>query len=311
MRVFIFLLIGMLSTGCVLAQPASSKYTVRVVDAETLLPITNAMVRTSFEHQYDPWGNKPSIIDRRKEHVNQDGEIVFTGKSLQGGAGGHAFAEGYYSGHNGRATDKNIALNRWEPWNPVVEVKLRPKKNPLSMTHKKLIRIKPPRTDSPVSFDLEKADWVAPYGKGITSDLIFNVSLSESPKKGAKYTLNFSNEADGIQKYLPPEEYSSSAFIWPYVAPLDGYDSNISRFAYYKFPNPDLPSTDLKKTINYIFRVRSHENKNGRIVGSFGMIKGELKIEKENALYFEYWFNPVPNERSLEYNGVNLLKKKK
>jgi hypothetical protein len=24
---------------------------------------------------------------------------------------------------------------------------------------------------------------------------------------------------------------------------------------------------------------------------------------------FKYWFNPVPNERSLEYSGENLLKR--
>jgi len=45
----------------------SIQFTVRVVDLETLLPVTNAIVYTIFEHQNDPWANKPGIVDRQKD----------------------------------------------------------------------------------------------------------------------------------------------------------------------------------------------------------------------------------------------------
>ncbi len=61
----------------------------------------------------------------------------------------------------------------------------------------------------------------------------------------------------------------------------------------------------------YIGALRARVDMGNFIYTEILVVSNLLKIEKENALYFEYWFNPVPNERSLEYNGVNLLKKKK
>lgn len=310
MKWFVSIIIITSCNGCAFATLPASKFTVHVTDMETGLPITHAVIKTGFEHKYDPWGGGKNIVDRRKERVDKEGMVVFSGKDIGGSFGAAIRAEGYYQDWAGlERRKKNLVLNRWEPWNPTFEVQMRPKKNPVPMVHKKVFRIKPPENGKSIGFDLEKADWVSPYGKGITSDFIFNVSLSESPKKGAKYTLSFSNETDGIQEYLPPEEFSSSEFKWPYEAPLASYEQSMSRFAYYMFPNPDLPGTDLKSPINYIFRVRSRELEDGTISGAYGFIKGEIQVEKENALYFTYWFNPIPNERSLEYSGENLLKK--
>jgi hypothetical protein len=300
----------MLSTGCALAAPPASHFMMKAVDAETGLPVTNAMVHVTFIERGDPWGNGTGKEDRQEKPTDKFGCAIFEGLSCGPGGGGSIDADGYYQSTQGtNYTHKNIALNRWEPWNPTIEVKMRPKKNPVPMVYKKIFRIKPPVVEQPVGFDLVRADWVAPHGSGIQSDFIFTVTLSEVPKRGAKYTLGFSSKTDGIQEYLPPDEYASSSFKWPYEAPLDGYKSSLSRFAYYQFPNPELPGSDLKSPINYMFRVRSRKLDNGVISGSYGFIQGEIKIEKENALCFEYWFNPVPNERSLEYNGVNLLKK--
>jgi hypothetical protein len=303
-------LIGQIT--CAMANPATTRFTMRVVDSETGLPVTNAVAKTSFLLKYDPFATRPDEVDRQEISVNSAGLAVFEGETLQHtGGGATIYAEGYYTDGGGFGfTRKSLGFNRWEPWEPVIEVKMRKIKNPVPMIYKKVFRIKPPENGKPIGFDLEKADWAAPYGKGVASDLIFNVSLSESPKKGVAYTLNFNSEADGIQEYLPPDEYARSAFKWPYKAPLEGYQRSMSRFAYYLYPNPDLPSSDLKNPINYIFRVRSRKLENGDISGSYGFIKGEIQIEKENALYFEYWFNPVPNERSLEYSGENLLEKK-
>jgi hypothetical protein len=306
MRVFVFLLIGMLSTGCALAQPASSKYTIRVVNTETLLPITNAIVRTGFEHQYDPWGNKPSIIDRRKEHANQDGEVTFTGKSLQGGAGGTAFAEGYYSGNNGiEPVGKNLALNRWEPWNPTIEIKLRPKKNPVLTVYTRVERKMIPVWETPVGFDLEIGDWVAPHGEGRVSDFIFKAAPETDPKEGIRYSIAFPHPLDGIQEYIPSENLQSE-YVFPYLAPTSGYASVLKRYRLLKYPVlPDYPANNLKddKVINYIFRTRTKTDEDGDIISAhYGRIRGEIRMTMKGQAYFQYWFNPDPQSRSLESN---------
>lgn len=312
MKAFLLLLVGVLGSGCVLAEPAASKFTVRVIDVETGLPVTNAMVQSIFEHQYDPWGNKPSIVDRRKEPVDLNGEVVFKGKCIHGGAGGTVFAEGYYSSHAGKSLDKNLVLNRWEPWNPMVEVKMRPKKNPVPMLHKSIQREDIPAWDEPVGFDLEIGDWVAPHGKGGKCDFVFTASKVTEPKDGIQYAIVFSNSLDGLVEYVPPEGMHSS-YIFPYKAPVSGYISTFSRYRLLKYPVlPNYPANNLKegKDINYIFRVRTEANDEGEITSAnYGRIKGEIRVSSKGEAYFSYYFNPDPQSRSLECNGVNLLKK--
>jgi len=286
------------------ATPPTAKMTLRITDAETAEPLNMVKVKTQFR----PDSNKRLMTETI--HSDTNGMCIVEGPIDYVSIACGLESKGYYR-HTAQLnfTGRSRVFNRWEPWNPTVEVEMRRKKNQHSMIYKKIFRLPPPEVDRAVGFDLQKGDWVAPHGKGVHSDFLFTVSLSETPKKGAEYVLSFNGETDGIQEYLPSEEYVASEFKWFYEAPLDGYEQGLSRFAYYMFPNPELPNSNLKDPINYIFRVRSQELKDGSVGGCYGMIKGEIQIEKENALYFEYWFNPVPNERSLEWNGVNLLKK--
>jgi hypothetical protein len=313
MKNILFLPITMLIAGCALAEPASLKFTVRVLDSETGIPVTNAIVQSFFEHQYDPWGNKPNIIKQEKVLVDENGEAVFSGKDLNGGIGGSAVAEGYYDGRSGRASErKNILLNRWEPWNPVIEVKMRPKKNPVSMVYKRIERKQIPLFDTQVGFDLEIADWVSPYGKGKICDFVFTASTNMAQKQGIHYILSFPNNKDGIQPYMLPQGLHSS-FVWPYKAPEDGYESGLDKYFIFHFPKIDGPpfhNVKDDKDINYIFRTRTQFDDNGNMVaGCHGRIQGEVRISSKGEAYFQYWFNPDPFSRSLEYNGENLLKK--
>jgi len=294
------LLLCLLQSGCVLATLPSSKYTVRAVDAETGLPVTNAVIRTGFDHQYDPWGNKPSIVDLRKEHVNEKGEVTFKGKDRKGGAGGTVFAEGYYTGHKGQGSKLNAVLNRWEPWNPTITVKLRPKKDPVPMVHK-VLALTAPVFNKPVGLDLEVGDWVAPYGKGKIADFVVMFNFLNPKEKGIHYSLTFSNPDDGIQEYEFPKNLDSS-FKWPYLAPLSGYQSSLDKYSVLRFPIvKDAPKYNLKEKVNYIFRVRSKRNKKGEIISAcYGKIRGEIKISLSKKFRMGYWFNPNPKSRSLE-----------
>jgi hypothetical protein len=307
----IILLSLMLNTGCALASPPSTKFSVHVTNVETGLPISNAVVRTGFTLKYDPWGNEQNEYDNRKEGVNADGLISFEGETIRDERGGTVFADGYYSQRFGMKYKKNIALNRWEPWNPTIEVKLRPKKNPVPMVQK-YIEWKPiPNIGGAVGYDLEVGDWVSPHGKGKISDLILTTSsYFQEGQKGseARYTLSFSNEFDGIQVYRYPEDLHSS-FKWPYQAPMEGYRPTLEKFRHWDVNGmPDKSNYDEKN--NYTFRVRSRQLEDGSVEACYGMIEGEVEYIPQGKIRFSYWFNPVPNERSLEYNGVNLLKKK-
>ena len=287
--------------GCAFATVSASKFTVHVTDMETKSPVSNAVVKTIFEHKYDPWGNKPNKVDRRKESVDENGLVVFEGEDLGGSIGASVFADGYYSDWGGfEYKSKNLVLNRWKPWNPTIEVKMRPNKNPVPMVHKFQSWVVVPEFGKPVGYDLEVGDWMAPYGKGKINDFLFEMNLDRKSmaEAEASYTLTFSNPLDGIQEYLPPDDLRSS-FIFPYVAPTNGYSKSLYQ---HDITTPYGPSkTTEKENVNYIFRVRTKTDEDGNIVSAcYGRIRGELKISRKGQVGFSYWFNPDPQSRSLE-----------
>ncbi len=168
-----------------------------------------------------------------------------------------------------------------------------------------------PETGKPIGYDLEIGDWIVPHGKGKMADFILTFSsYFQDMKKGseARYVLSFPNEFDGIQEYQFPEDLNSS-FKWPYLAPLDGYRPTLIKFKHWD-TNGTPDKTNYSGKNNYIFRVRSRQLDDGTIVACYGIIKGEFEFIPQGKIKLSHYFNPVPNERSLEWNGENLLQKK-
>ena len=299
-------------SGCTLANPAQTQYTVRVIDAETGIPITNATVQTTFLQKRDPWGTGKGKENRVEKSVDENGEAVLTGRTIQKGEGATAFAEDYYSDiESFRFTGKNLALNRWEPWNPTIEVKMRPKKNPVPMVCKSVEwEFKIPKYNTPVGIDLERGDWVQPYGKGLVSDMMIEIIPFDPPEKGSQCRITFPNPQDGIQEH--EFEWPSSEFKWPYLAPTNGYMNMLERNYVLNFPKvANAPKHTMKKDVKYIIRTRTQIDDDGKIISAcYGFFPREIRFIPKGEFNFTYYFNPVPNERSMEWNGVNLLKKK-
>lgn len=305
------LALTLFSTSIAMGAIPQAKMTIKAIDAETTHPMSNAVVRTRFlikEH----W-NKANEYKEQKQQANEKGTCVLESKDMSFGYGGRVMSEGYYaSNFKVPYTGKNKLLNRWEPWNPMIKVAMRPEKNSVPKVQHWVQREDIPVWDEAVGFDLEKGDWIAPFGKGSVSDFLLKAVPVTEPKEGVRYSLTFPNPLDGIQEYVPPKDLQSS-FIFPYLAPTNGYASSFSRYRLLKYPMlPDYPANNLKedKDINYIFRTRTEVDEDGNLISAnYGRIKGEIKMSLTGKVQFQYWFNPVPNERSLEYSGENLLKK--
>ena len=123
-------------------------------------------------------------------------------------------------------------------------IKLKRKKNPTKMYAKSISNMnakKVPALDTPIGYDLEQGDWVAPYGKGVIKDFIFVCKAIHRGYKDweASYTLTFSNEHDGIQEYFA-QKGNQSEYYWPYEAPEEGYQKEI-RWSTFHRPGGDLP----------------------------------------------------------------------
>lgn len=290
------LFVALLGSGCVMAEPRM-KVTFHITDAETKDVLTNAQVMV----YNNGWETKK---------VDMGGFCTFEGRGLSMGWKGHSKLDGYYNDSSGVTFTKwNRVLNRREPWDPTIEVKMRPIKNPVSMVQKRVESLKIPAWDEQLGFDLEKADWTAPYGKGIQADFFVNMSrrFEHSSDYDAVATITFPNEGDGIQLYTMLEEFQTSSYKFPYEAPVDGYKNT------YVFER-HATLRETKCTFNpekdmYIFRARTKKDKDGNIVSANYGRMGRIEIGWGEVFDTSYWFNPVPNERSLEYSGKNLLKK--
>ena len=295
--------IVLLYAGCVSAasEPPRTKFTVHVTDVESRSPVSNAVIKTGFTLKYDPFGNEKDERVRIEEPVAVNGMASFEGRTIRNERGGVVSAEGYYAHRFGLKYKRNRVLNRWEPWDTMIEVKMRRIKNPVPMVYKRMLRKKVPVKQGKIGFDLEVADWVRPHGEGKESDFIFTLTPVTEPKQGLEYSLTFANPRDGIQEYMPPEDLRSS-YVFPYDAPTNGYSASLKKYRMLYYPViPNYPANNLKKDINYIFRVRTQTDDEGNIIfANYGRIRGEVVLSDTPLIDLQYWFNPEPNNRSLE-----------
>jgi len=271
-----------------------AKFNIKVID-EYGGPVGSAKVRIAF------------ISGRHKNEslvgeTDENGSFSAAGKS-DGHVGVSVRKEGYYS--SGSWTDFFYTKwGRWQPWPKEITVVMRPIVNPVPM-YRRNTYFTIPEVGKPIGFDLEKSDWVAPYGQGVHSDFIFQIErdVRSYVDFDVHMTLTFSNPDDGIQ--LVKDDgggifNTGSQFRLPRMAPLDGYQSRLE-----KSQSRDNDSS------NYIFRVRSEVDENGKLVRAmYGKIRGEIVPEPRRTetakVYMHYYLNP-DYTRNLEWDPKRNL----
>lgn len=274
---------------------STAKLTFKVLD-ETRNPIKGAMVYVSFMQADDSGIGLKTI--RTNDITNSEGLVTFQGAGMES-VGATISKDGYYqSGSGFKFTSSSKATNRWEPWNPTVEVVLKKKRNPVPMyVNGGIIQV--PKFDEPVGYDLENGDWVSPYGEGKVSDFVFTYHAKMRAYRDyeCSFELTFDNDKDGIQEFSFDSNEQSS-YKWPFEAPESNYEKKKSRYEVKK-PGKNL-QTDAKKNVNYIFRVRTKTDNSGKIVeAKYGKLKGEFGFDPKGNIQFHYYFNP-DSTRNLE-----------
>lgn len=291
-------------TAC--ATPPTVKMTLHIRDAETGGSLSNVEVKTQFR----PDTNKRLITEIKQTDTN--GVCVVEGPIDYISIACGIKKEGYYKPQvQLNFTGRNRLLNRWEPWNPTIEVKLRKKKTPGPMVHRERSKnpLKVPVYDQPIGYDLEEDAFVKPHGKGSRSDLFFEFKrdFKNSQNYDVSCKISFPNEHDGIQEcFFPKKQF---VFQWPYLAPTNNYKPELVWHSMRSNAKPVVHNFD-EKQVNYIFRIRTQVDEKGNVVSAcYGKIEGPFGLGWADWVNWVYWFNLDPNERSLEYSGENLLKK--
>lgn len=314
MKTKIFICLGALLGVAALQQQVGwplAKVTVHVLD-EQEAPIIGAKVDIGF----------------REKLSDQDARAV--GETDSGGnfsAEGHSDKrlaanvrkEGFYLSGTGWTIFKDPVLGKWQPWNPTLDVILRPIGRPVAM-HAKRAQGDVPVLDQPCGYDLEKGDWVSPHGKGKKSDLTFNVRRDYKDRNDftLEAEVTFAQPLDGLVRMQAPLYARNSEFRWERSAPETGYTaSHQISFISRKYPNyvDRKTSFDLEKTKEleqgYFLRVRTVEE-NGRIISAnYGKITGDIVTDPRDSktcyIAFTYYLNPTSLDRNLEWDTTKNL----
>jgi hypothetical protein len=285
---------------------ADFKVILRAVD-ETGNPISAADLGFSWGQIGLPKPDTGSYREMSDEH----GEAIFFGHTFQPDYYYGARKAGYYQA-GGRARSSQQKEGRWQPWAQTFTITLKTIKNPVPMYTKSVIDFLP-ILGKPVGYDLEKGDWVSPYGKGEHADFEFLIEgkVESALNYGGMLTLRLPGKGNGI---LAQDIDSNSALEMPYEAPPDGYASSWTwqnacitgneRNAISKFVDDSNPQR------GFIFRVRAVVDAQGHVIHAYyGTIPGPVTISPrlngQWAINFTYYYNP-DETRNLEFDPQKL-----
>ena len=218
----------------------------------------------------------------------------------------HATKGGFYSAT--KLYDLNMnAKERYEPWNPTIDLLLKRIGMPIPM-YSKRVEIKLQQENRPMGFDLMAGDWVTPYGKGFHADMFFTIhrKIINERKYDATLTVAFPNKGDGIVITLP-EPNTGSEFRTSRTAAENGYEPELDLH----YSNTNSPES----VFGYFIRVQTILDESGNVKSAlYGKISGNFRfyagtIAPHAGMGFTYYLNPTPNDRNVEFDPAkNLIK---
>jgi hypothetical protein len=296
--------------GTAVTQGGKAKITFRVLDNEQY-PVAKARIQVGF--YYDP--EKQGIITGE---TDTNGLCTVEGITCMDMW--YSIEKSEYYKTDGKyvfgQVEPPVINNHWQPWNPTNTTILKEVKNPVPM-YVKSLKTQIPVIGEPVGFDLEKGDWVAPYGKGVTTDALFSYQTSHATKAEIysqedwsyqkKLTVFFPNKYDGIQKR---NSEKSSAFWSIYSALENGYSDSYS-WEQNRTPTKVLIDTATDDSEYFVFRVRTKVDEKGRVIDAkYGKFYGPIQyglMGDDHRLILTYYFNPNSNDRNIEFDPEKNL----
>ena len=187
-----------------------------------------------------------------------------------------------------------------------------------------------PVKDEWLGYDFEAGDWVNPHGKGTTVDIRFrfhqefkgwrynaqelqdlrkypyNRDVSEQEfrlrmgKWDGELEVSFPGEKEGL--FEESRFLSYSRLKMPHQAPAEGYKPTI-RFT----ASTSSPST-ARENVGFFLRTRVKLDKMGNIISAnYTKVMGDFYFDARGVVFFAYYFNPIPNDRNLEFDPKKNL----
>jgi len=289
---------------------AKAKMTLRIVN-DGGNPVSNAVASVVF---LLPKAVSNTVV---RGLSNEEGLFVAEGVSTKS-IGGYVSKDGYYSTNfkcpRGNPADpydnaSKVKDGRWLPWNPTIPVVLREIRNPIPMYVK--IFDGELTNGATCGFDCEAGDFVEPYGRGVESD--FMVTCKGAGIPGTKTTHSIEMVvSDPAGGFMAKKKHSSSAFKSDYLAPEQGYSTNIFAKMEYDSQHGVSGSSVFQGDEYLVFKSRVKRDEEGNIVSAnYGKFYSGIEfmrgVGEHVGVGFLYYFNPTPNDRNIEFDGKNNL----
>ncbi len=310
----VFLVGGLIAAGCnsefsterdkLMEKGAVAKMNFRVVDTDGSV-VRNAKVGVSYT-AWDKWeiegltGANGLLCAEGKSH----GEVAYGVEK-----------DGYYKTFNAMnfvPQNATVKGGKWQPWDQTMTVVLKKIKKPVPMYVADLEGrgLEIPACDVPLGLDLEKVDWVAPYGKGLHGDIIvtFSEHFNNTLNGRMSITLVFgTNLLDGVQS-AKVDTFSVLPSV--YEAPTNDYKRSLY-FEEERTRSKILSAIEPKEDEYFIFRVRSETDEHGNLLKAhYGKLYGPIhygKMGNNTNLEMKSYFNPEEGSRNLECDTTKNL----
>lgn len=301
MRWFLLMLLLWMKVSYGFMMPRFSIETT-VLD-ESGAPVEGAVVRADY---LGATGSDGSV---ERAWTDSEGNATVTGRSVFYVAI-TASKDGYYP--SGTKVYAKEVINGKELYpDRNVTLVLKEKRNPIPLYAKRYSG-EIPVAEEWIGFDLEVGDWVVPFGKGASADMLLRYEGASADFFNAqgKLEMKFALPGDGIADISSELDYSSQLRT-PHEASVEGYSIKEKLWSY-RIGKGVLSSEYSRDELKYYFlRVRSSVDGEGNILQSnYAKIYRDIafdprmkKHEKGVAwIGFTYYFNPTPNDRNLEFD---------
>lgn len=174
-----------------------------------------------------------------------------------------------------------------------------------------------PEINVKIGYDLIQADWVAPYGKGKSSDMVFEAQKRWISRKDfdSSVEISFPNKGDGIISVHVPLQQASQMRMGA-TAPAEGYLQQVKKNLSHTPANGwKDDEREGNKDQNYYLRIRTKLDENGNVKSAlYGKMHGDFALDPINSktvkIFFDYYINPTANSRNVEFDPKqNLFKR--
>ena len=330
--------------GSVHCMADNARFTVRVVDERTELPISGVKIKAVFTDHTLNWEN--ATIDHEVDGKTDDKGLCPVSGNTNCGEAGFRIREndGFYCtsfvkvpfGLNGGRPIPFIQW--WEPNNQIITVALQRVEHPTPL-FVKYVELRDFKngiggfdgTNSVLRYDLMKGEWLPPYGNGEVVDLLIDSKLTILDRE-----RKFRYATKKVEDVLFYELSNAIDFGGQddFVRQLDAGKMagiKIREAAEFNPGNRVIKAMGMRKVIAknknwhceyysdkdtdrcYTFRIRSRRDEKGKLVEAYyGKIYGDFEFEGDDkkgliGVKFLYYLNPKSLDRNLEWDMKHNL----